>query len=286
MQWFYFAVLAATAFGLLAGTSKKLLKTADVYIFTALLHITGLVVFTPYLIYNFNISNIPLNGIVLAVLSGLLNCIAVYFFNSSIHLGELSEQIPLTRLSPVFTAILGFLILNETMNLSKVSGILLMTAGSILVLKEPGYSIMDSFKKIFTEKAAGLAVLSSIMYALTSIIDRAGTQLVRPQIYLVIIYSVIAVSFTLIAVRKSNSEFKKVYSENWLLYLVSGVLTVTGSLSIFHAFSLAEASMVMPILQLQAVIAVGIGGVYFKEKQLLLKTIGVSILILGLVFLL
>ena len=286
MQWFYFAVLAAAAFGLLAGTSKKLLKSTDVYIFTALLHITGLTVFAPYFLYNFDISGLPLTGLMAAILSGLLNCVAVYFFNSSIHLGELSEQIPLTRLSPIFTAILGFLLLNETMSLSKISGILLMTAGSILVLKEPGYSILDSFKKIFTNKAASLAVLSAVMYAMTSIVDRVGTQLIRPQVYLVIIYSVIATTFTLIAIKRGKPEFKKVYSENMPLYIVSGILTIIGSLSIFHAFSLAEASVVMPILQLQALIAVGIGGVYFKEKQLLMKTVGVSILIIGLIFLL
>lgn len=283
MEWFYFASLSAIALGFLAGISKELMARTDVYTFSALVHALALVIYTPYFIYRADISSIVIGGITAAILSGILNVLAVYLYNTSIKIGDLSEEIPLTRLSPVFTAILGVILLGETMNIQKGSGIILVTIGSIVIMKEPGYSVLDSFKKIFTKKAAAMAVMCSVVYGITAIIDRVGTQLLEPQLYTFFIYLIIATSFLGIAQKKKQPNFKKILIQDKNRYLTSALLALIGSLSIFQAFSMAEASLVMPVLQLQVFIAIGLGGIYFEEKEILTKTIGATILITGLI---
>lgn len=285
MEWFYFAAIAAISWGLLAATSKKLLEDTDVYTFTALIHGLGLVIYTPYFLYSLESSNLVFEGVVIALLSGMINVLGIYFYNASIKIGDLSEEIPLTRLSPVFTGILGVLILGETMSLDKASGIVLVTLGSIVILKEPGYSVKDSFEKIFTKKAASMAVASSVIYAFASIIDRVGTQILSPEMYTFFIYLAIASAFTAMSLKNGNIEFKNKLDSDKALYLLSACLAVAGSLAVFKAFSMAEASLVVPVLQIQVFLAIGFGGLYFKEKEMLMKTFGAIILIAGLLFL-
>ncbi|NBD31592.1 MAG: EamA family transporter [Cyanobacteria bacterium] len=69
----------------------------------------------------------------LGILVGLFASFGAFFFFNAISQGEASKVVVITSLYPVFTTILAFLFLNETISFGKIIGILLCLTGIIIL---------------------------------------------------------------------------------------------------------------------------------------------------------
>lgn len=69
------------------------------------------------------------------ILSGLATGASWLFYFYAISLGEVSRVAPIDKLSVVFTIILAFIILNEAITLRSVIAMVLITGGSLLLIK-------------------------------------------------------------------------------------------------------------------------------------------------------
>ena len=287
MEWFHFALIAGIAWGIVSGFTKKLLEKHSVIEFSFIIHFIALIVYTPYFLYLSSIHDLALLGVIFAIVSGIFNIAGVYLYNDSIKIGKLSEEIPLTRTTPVFTAVLGFVILGESMDILKGTGILLVTFGSVLIMKDSETSILTSIKGLMGRKPAIIAILSALVYSFAAIIDRTGTQILAPELYTFFIYLTLATAFLMLNLGNGNNltNIYTKFTSNRNVYVLASLLTLIGSFSIFQAFSRAEASLVIPLLQIQVLIAIIIGREYFHEENILMKIIGSLVLIVGIILL-
>jgi len=288
MEWFYAAFAAAVFFSILNFVTKKLTEDISDLAFNTLFSVSAMLVCLPVFLYfspglNLGKSLLPWTAL---LFSGIANTFGVLAYNVSIKHGEISEVIPLTKLTPVFTAIFGVLILNEVMNIQRVSGILAVTLGSFIVLLKKGDSILKPLKRLKTEKAATLAFSSSIIYAFASIADKYTVETIHPELYVFFIFVIMSGSLTTYLGLKDKTkliEAKNAFGKNRLWFGIVGILAASAYLSIFYAYSLAPASKVVPVLQIQVLASVAVGGYIFKEKDLLRKLIGSIVLIAGVI---
>lgn len=283
MEWFVAGTVAAIAFGLNNLLAKHLMQKDSALTYTAVYSTLGLLLITPITL-GFARLEISTIALIAAITSGFVNIIAFYFYNDSIKIGEISTVIPLTRLTPVFTGIFGFFLLGETFGWLNGLGIFIVTAGAYLVLLEE-MNIIKPLERIIHDKAEKLAVASSVVYGLAAIVDRFGTQQIDPLLYTWLIYATMTVGLlTFLKIKHDKfSHIKNAFEGQEHYYLISAIFSVTGSISIFYAFSKAAAFKVVPLLQFQVLIGVLGGIILFNERDLTRKLAGSIILVGGVV---
>lgn len=286
MEWFYFSVFSAVVWGVLSIIAKDIMQDTSAIIYTLLYNILGLVFYTPFFLYYLTTTTVNYTYLAAIALGFSMMADATGFiaYNYSIEEGELSRVIPFTRLTPIFASIFGFIILNETIDLTLGAGILTATIGGIVLLKEEHVNYLASVEDGLHKKAIQAAVASSIIYGAASVADRFANQIIDPEIYTFFLYiGVTAAMLTISSLRfENNSErVRSSLKEYPLLFSLTGILAAAASLSIFKAFSLAPASQVTPVLQVQVMIPVIAGVIFFGEKNLIRKLVGAAILVLG-----
>src|ERR1035437_7394638 len=125
MSWFFIALIGPILYAVANHTDKYLISkylkggaVGSLIIFSAIFSIVALPIVI--LIHPAVFSVSLLQGIVLA-LNGMLVVVAVLFYFYALHKDEASYVVPFYQTIPIFTFILGYLILGET--ITRVQGI-------------------------------------------------------------------------------------------------------------------------------------------------------------------
>ncbi|MFB6245378.1 MAG: EamA family transporter [Candidatus Nanohaloarchaea archaeon] len=288
MFWFLATAAAATIWSAVGIAAKRLMKDSSGLAYTFLYSSIALVFYTPAFLYFLTTETIVFNPIVVGafVLSGVANILGFLFYNYSIKLGELSTVIPFTKLNPVFTGILAALFLGETISIYNAAGIVLVTAGSYTILKEKGQKFLDPVRKFKKSDAPKIGAVSALVFSFAAIADRFATQQISPKIYTYLIYLFMTTGLTVYILAQERQlipEIKQNFLKDKGMYALTGLGAALSSYLIFYSFSQAEASKVIPILQLQVFISVIAGVIIFDEKNIKQKTIGSTILVAGVI---
>lgn len=286
MLWFYAVVFSAVSWGVLSVVAKKLMDHDSSHAYTTLYTVTALVFYTPIFLHfmatkGFSSTYTALGALGFSIVG---NIAAFVSYNTAIKQGELSRIIPFTRLTPIFTAIFAAFILGEVINPKLGLGIVFATAGSIIVMKEDHVNYLLSIEDRLGTRAIQLAIASSVMYGLSSVADRFATQVIAPKAYTFFLFLGMSTGFILYTESSKNHstrELLKDFMNDKLLYCLTGVLAASATYAIFFAFSRAPASKVVPVIQLQVLVSVIAGAVFFDEKSIARKLVGSLILISG-----
>lgn len=286
--WLLATAAAATIWAVISIAAKKLMQKSSGLAYTYLYSFIALILYTPVFLYFLTTETVAFTPVILTafVVSGLANIIAFLFYNKSIKLGELSTVIPFTKLNPVFTGILAAAFLAETITAVNGAGIILVTVGSYVILKDDEHGLLDPIRRFKASDAPKLGAASALVFSIAAIADRFATQTISPKIYTYLIYLFMTAGLTLYIYAQEEKVFTEA-RENFMaakkLYTLTGLGAVIASYLIFYSFSQAEASKVIPVMQLQVFISVIAGITLFKEGNIKEKIIGSTILVTGVI---
>jgi len=288
VEWLAATVGAAIIWSFTGIAAKELMDHSSSLIYSFLYSSLALLFYTPVFLYFLPQASIELSIwlIIALVISGIGNVFGIMSYNYSIKFGELSRVIPFTKLNPVFTAIIAALVLGEQMTQTRVVGIVLVTIGSYAILEEKNSGWRKPFNNFIKLKAPKYAALSALVYSFASVADRFGTQIIQPEIYTFILYVMITSAlsvYILTEKRELIPEIKTDFTDAPFYYMLTGIGAAIASYLIFYAFSQAQASRVIPVLQIQVFISVAAGYILFNEGNLKQKIIGSLILVAGVI---
>jgi|AntDeeMinimDraft_6_1070357.scaffolds.fasta_scaffold01515_1 transporter family protein len=288
MEWLAATVGAAIIWSFTGIIAKELMDHSSSLVYSFLYSSLALIFYTPVFIYFLPQASFELSTwlIIALVVSGIANVFGIMSYNYSIKFGELSRVIPFTKLNPVFTAIIAALVLGEQMTQTRVFGIILVTIGSYAILEEKNSGWKKPFTNFVKLKAPKYAALSALVYSFASVADRFGTQIIQPEIYTFIIYVIITSTlsvYLLTQKRELIPDIKTNFNQHRFYYIITGIGAALASYLIFFAFSQAQASRVIPVLQIQVFISVAAGYILFNEDHLREKIIGSLILVAGVI---
>lgn len=288
MEWLAATVGAAIIWSFTGIAAKELMEHDSSIVYSFLYSSLALIFYTPVFLYFLPSAYFEISTwlILALVISGAANVFGIMSYNYSIKFGELSRVIPFTKLNPVFTAIIAAIVLGEAMTPTKAIGIILVTVGSYAILEERNSNWKKPFKNFIKLRAPKYAALSALVYSFASVADRFGTQIIQPEIYTFILYVIItsALSVYILTERRELiPEIKTDFTEAPFYYMITGIGAAVASYLIFFAFSRAQASRVIPVLQIQVFISVAAGFILFNEGNLRQKVIGSLILVAGVI---
>lgn len=136
-MWFTFALLSAVFAALTTILAKVGIAGVDAYLATAVR--TVVVVFMSWgMVFltqaQGGLTEISRKSWVFLILSGLATGASWLCYYKALQLGEASKVVPVDKLSVVITLILAFVFLHETFTLRSLTGCILITAGTLIMV--------------------------------------------------------------------------------------------------------------------------------------------------------
>lgn len=138
-MWKYYAILSALFAALTAVFAKIGVKDINSNLATAIRTTVILLLTWGIVLFNglfHEIREINRHTWCFLLLSGCATGLSWLFYFKALQTGDVSRVAPIDKLSVVITFLLSFLLLKEPVNAKVVIGVLLITAGSIVILSK------------------------------------------------------------------------------------------------------------------------------------------------------
>ena len=269
-QWFWLSLLSAALYGATVTLDKinlnKYFKNPlhiiplNGFVMILLLVLLGLIIGIP---------KMPIDILVAAFLSGLIYLLGNIFYYKALFIEEASNISAFLRLIPVFVLILGFLFLNERLEVKEYSGIFLLILGSF------GMS-MGAKSEFRISKSFFLMLGASFFYASWMVI--AKYLLNFSDYFTILFYGMLGLSvFSILTLlsgeyrKQINLLTKKHPFKPLFLYALATVSNLGGEVTALVALSSGFASFVSALQASQILFSMIFGIVLTLTAPYLLK---------------
>jgi len=264
-MWLLYAFGSAFFAGMTAVLAKVGVKSTDADLVTALR--TAVVVLFSWLMTLLagtaaSLVYISPISLLFLILSGLATGASWICYYRALKDGDVNKITPIDKSSTVLTMILAFVILDEKLSPAKIAGMLLISAGTLLMITKTGGEPKEGRRR-WMIYAAGSAVFA----ALTAILGKIGLRGVESNLA-VAVRTVIVLLFAwgIVIGRRKTGEIKNVDSRSWVFIILSGLATGASWLCYFRAIQFGEVSVVAPIDKLSVLITILFSRIFLKEK--------------------
>jgi drug/metabolite transporter (DMT)-like permease len=231
---------------------------------------------------------IPVEGLVLALVSGTLEAAYFVTLSTAYRHGDLSVVYPLARgTAPLLAVALGVLVLGESLSVAGWFGVGCLLAG-VLLVSRPWRSIRGG--RIDT--AVGFALLTGVAIAAYSAVDRVGVRLMSPLLYAVLLFGVATALLGAWLLVSGRSRPRQADDVPWPRSFVAGLMAMLAYVLVLVALSIAPLVIVAPLRESAIIIVSGWGAIRLGEAEgradatrrigaAVLLVVGIALLVVG-----
>ena len=302
-MWVLFACGSALFAGLTAILAKLGIRQTDSDVATAIRTIVVLAFswLMVAVVGSFDqIAAVSPRTLLFLVLSGLATGASWLCYFRALSLGDVNKVVPIDKSSIVLTLILSFIVLGEPISPWKLAGIVLIAAGTWLMIERKP-SAADGAPKAGGEDAAVdattdekgtvakgshgwmlYAVLSAVFASLTAILGKIGISGVESNLGTAIRTCVVlAMAWVVVLVEGKLPLVRKVPRGELGWICLSGIATGASWLCYYRALHDGFASVVVPIDKLSVLVSIVFARIVFGERLTRRSAIGLAVLVLG-----
>ncbi len=285
-MWILYAFGSALFAGMTSVLAKIGVKNTDSNLATALRTIIVLL-FSWMMVFvvgsQHTIDTISTHSLIFLILSGAATGASWLCYFKALQLGTVNKVTPVDKSSTILTIFLAFIILGEVPTVWMGCGILLLSAGTYLMIQRQKSDTTG------TENRSWLfyAVLSAIFAALTSILGKIGIQGIESNLGTAIrTIVVLVIAWGIVLFQKKHILIKNIDKKSWIFITLSGLATGLSWLCYYRALQEGKASVVVPIDKLSIVITIAFSYLFLKEKLSKKAFVGLLFVIFGTIMLL
>ncbi|MBW1850963.1 MAG: EamA family transporter [Deltaproteobacteria bacterium] len=210
-----------------------------------------------------------------------LELIAFLCHMRAIKISPLSLTLPFLAFTPAFVILTGFFILNETLNIHGILGIILIAIGSYAMnLSAVRRQWLSPVMAIFKEQGSWLMLLTALIYSFTATIGKLAITHSSPQFFAVtyfLFFTILVISlYPVIPRAKPTNLFKKP-----LPCIAAGMMLAAMIFSHTYAISLIEAAYMLSVKRTSILFGVFFGALLFKEGKIRERLLGTSVMMCG-----
>lgn len=252
-------------------------------------NLVSVALFTPVGVWLLVSSPIPPLGWAVVGVSAILEALYYWTLAQAYRYGELSLVYPIARgTAPILVPILAALFLGERLSGLALGGIGLVVIGTI-VIHAPGlgWPTMRGITGALGQLGTRYALLTGLVIATYSALDKYGVSLVTPVLYAYLLFLGLTVALVPLVLRQ-----RAALSREWKLHrgsiVVVGVLAPGSYGLVLLALTLAPVSYVAAAREISVVLAAVLGAAVLHEgygRQRLLGSVaiaaGLMLLVLG-----
>lgn len=280
-MWIVFAFGSAVFAGLTAILAKCGIKQTDSTVATAVRTIVVLI-FSWIMVFivgsQSGLGSISARSWTFLILSGLATGASWLCYFKALQLGDINKVVPIDKSSVILTILLALIILREKITPAKAAGVILVGAGTFLMIEKKDVTENKSAKKSWILYAAGSAVFAS----LTSILGKIGISEVESNLGTAIRTAVVLImAWVMVFVTKKADTVKSIPKKELIFIGLSGLATGGSWLCYYKALQDGAASVVVPIDKLSIVVTVLFSYIVFKEKLSKKGVVGLLMIVAG-----
>ena len=281
-MWLLFAVGSAFFAGVTAILAKCGIQRTDSTVATAIRTIVVLI-FAWIMVFvvgsQDQLRDIGQMTLLFLILSGLATGASWLCYFKELQLGDVNKVVPIDKSSTVLTILLAFLLLGEPIGLFQGIGVVLIGAGTFLMIeKKPDASSGSVQGKGWMLYAFGSAIFAS----LTAILGKIGIQGVESNLGTAVRTGVVLVmAWAMVLVTGRAKEVRQVPGREMIFICLSGIATGASWLCYYHALQDGPASVVAPIDKLSILVTVAFSYLVFRERLTRRSGLGLVLIVAG-----
>ena len=281
-MWLLFAIGSAFFAGVTAVLAKCGIRKTDSTVATAIRTIVVLI-FAWMMVFvagsQDQIQAIDRTTLLFLILSGLATGASWLCYFKALKIGDINKVVPIDKSSTVLTILLAFLLLGEPIGLFQGIGVVLIGAGTFLMVeKKQQEEPRAAWGKSWMFYAFGSAIFAS----LTAILGKVGIQGVESNLGTAIRTGVVLVmAWVMVLVTGKAQEVKQVPQRELVFIYLSGIATGASWLCYYHALQDGPASVVAPIDKLSILVTAAFSYLVFHEKLTRRSGLGLVLIVAG-----
>ena len=280
-MWILFAFGSAFFAGITAILAKCGIRKTDSTVATAVRTIVVLL-FSWLMVFvvgsQDQLGSIDPNTWLFLILSGLATGASWLCYFRALQLGDINKVVPVDKSSVILTMLLAFLFLQEPITPFGGIGVVLIAAGTFLMIEKKDVEQKEGQKKSWFLYAAGSAIFAS----LTSILGKIGISGVESNLGTAIRTAVVLLmAWVMVFVAGKAGEVRKIPKNELGFICLSGIATGASWLCYYRALQDGLASIVVPIDKLSILVTVAFSYFVFHERLSTKSAIGLVLIVAG-----
>lgn len=285
-MWLLYAVGSSFFAGITAILVKIGVQDTDSHLLTALRTIVVLA-FSWMMVFlvgsQGSLREVSLKTLVFLCVSGVTTGASWICYFHALQIGDVNRVTPIDKSSTILTMILAFLFFGETVGAVQICAMVLMGAGTYLMIQKKEAETGKKTKKTWLL----YALLSAVFASLTSILAKVGMQDVDSNLGTAIRTAVVLVmAWVVVFATGKQKTIHGIGKKNGVFLVLSGVATGASWLCYFRALQTGPASVVVPIDKLSILVTIFFSYFVFGEKLTKKSGVGLVLLVAGTLLLL
>ena len=280
-MWIVFAFGSAFFAGVTSILAKCEIRKTDSTVATAIRTIVVLI-FSWLMVFIVGSQNqlgsIDGKTLLFLILSGLATGASWLCYFKALQIGDINKVVPIDKSSIVLTIILAFIFLHESVSLTKAVGVVLIGAGTFLMIERKDAGFKQKEGKNWLLYALGSAVFAS----LTSILGKIGISNVESNLGTAIRTCVVLLmAWVMVFVTGKQHTIRTIEKKELVFICLSGIATGASWMCDYKALQDGLASVVVPIDKLSVLVTVVFSYIVFHEKLSKKSGVGLISIIAG-----
>lgn len=266
-MWIAFAFGSAFFAGITSVLAKCGIRKTDSTVATAVRTVVVLI-FSWLMVFvagsQNQIGEISGKTLLFLILSGAATGASWLCYFKALQMDDINKVVPIDKSSAVLTILLAFLLLGEPIGLFQGIGVILIGAGTFLMIeKKTAVSSASPKGKGWMLYAFGSAVFAS----LTSILGKVGIEGVESNLGTAIRTAVVLVmAWVMVLVTGRTEAVREIPRKELAFICLSGLATGASWLCYYRALQDGLASVVVPIDKLSILVTVAFSWLVFREQ--------------------
>jgi drug/metabolite transporter (DMT)-like permease len=280
-----YAVVAAVVWGVYLFYLKQSFRGYTASTLTVLINIFALGWYLPIFGVSVGFSNavdalsgFGLDDVGILALTVVTIAGAMIAFLRALAIGDVSYVAPINKIVPVFVLPIEVLFLGQFLTSLQVTGVLVATV-AIYVANFQGGSLLEPLRRAASSRAAQLALLSAVFFAVSDVGKRVALQelAIPTGLWVPLLFGGVIIVLLPSVLRSPPTTIRSDLPQ----FVVAGGFVAVGEYITTLAFSLIPASIASPIINAQAVVAVVLGGVLLNEQYFGVRAIAAVLAVVG-----
>ena len=281
-MWIFYAFGSALFAGLTSILAKCGIRHTDSDVATAIRTIVVLV-FSWIMVFVVGAQNgiaaVSGKTWLFLILSGFATGASWLCYFHALQAGDVNKVVPIDKSSTILTIVLAFLFLGEEVSALKIVCVILIGAGTFLMIQKK-----ETEKSVGQEKKSWLlyACLSAVFASLTSILGKIGIEGLNSNRGTAIRTAVVLVmAWIMVFAKGKQKEIGRIDRRELGFICLSGLATGGSWLCYYKALQDGLASVVVPIDKLSILVTIAFSYLVFHEKLTKRAAIGLVLIVAG-----
>lgn len=281
-MWIFYAFGSALFAGLTSILAKCGIRHTDSDVATAIRTIVVLV-FSWIMVFvvgaQDGIAAVSGKTWLFLILSGFATGASWLFYFHALQAGDVNKVVPIDKSSTILTIVLAFLFLGEEVSALKIVCVILIGAGTFLMIQKK-----ETEKSVGQEKKSWLlyACLSAVFASLTSILGKIGIEGLNSNLGTAIRTAVVLLmAWIMVFAKGKQKEIGRIDPKELGFVCLSGLATGGSWLCYYKALQDGLASVVVPIDKLSILVTIAFSYLVFHEKLTKRAALGLVLIVAG-----